>query len=241
MLTLARHGGWDNRQAYRTMAVTIRKGRVSRAERREGIARRVLAAAERLLAEGTSFAEISVEQLITGADIARSTFYVYFEDKGALLGELTERVTQKLGESAATWFTLPPGSTRDDLRAALGKLVAAYRQHRHMFAAVAEAAAYDPRVRARYDDVLERRFEDMNASFRQQQAAGLIRADLDVTAVSPWLAWMIERGLYQLTSTSHEPSEERLDGMTTVIWQTLYEPSGSERARRNSRHSIDKR
>ena len=40
---------------------------------------------ERLLAEGSVFSEMSVEQLITEADIARSTFYVYFEDKGALM------------------------------------------------------------------------------------------------------------------------------------------------------------
>ncbi|WP_084027707.1 TetR/AcrR family transcriptional regulator [Mycobacterium avium] len=224
------------------MALTIRKGKVSRAARREEIAQRVFAAAERLLAEGASFAEISVEQLITGAAIARSTFYVYFEDKGALLGELTERVTQELGEAASAWFTLPSGSTRDDLKAALGTLVGAYRQHRHMLAAVAETAAYDPRVRAQYDRVMERRFEDMNVSFREQQAAGLIRADLDVTIISPWLAWMLDRGLYQLTGDSHDQSDKRLDGMTTVIWQTLYEPSGGgQPRRRNGRRSADSR
>ena len=90
-------------------------------------------------------------------------------------------------------------------------------------AAIAEAAAYDPRVRAQYAVVMEHRFEDMTTAFREQQRAGLISADVDVAAVAPWLAWMIERGLYQLTGDSQNPSPERLDGMTTVVWQTLYE------------------
>jgi TetR/AcrR family transcriptional regulator, ethionamide resistance regulator len=214
--------GLDERRVYHTMAMTIRKGKISRAARREEISDRLFSAAERLLAEGASFAEISVEQLITGAEIARSTFYVYFEDKGALLGELTERVTQEVGEAASAWFSLSPGATRDDLRGALGELVDAYRKHRHMLAAVAETAAYDPRVRAQYGEVMERRFEDMNVNFRAQQDAGLISADLDVTAVSPWLAWMIERGLYQLTSDSSVASAARFEGMTTIVWHTLY-------------------
>jgi TetR/AcrR family transcriptional regulator, ethionamide resistance regulator len=204
------------------MVVTPRKGRLSRATRREEIALRLFAAAERLLDEGTSFAAISVEQLITGAEIARSTFYVYFEDKGALVLELADRVTRQVGEAASAWFKLRPGATRDDLRSALGEIAEEYARHRHMLAAVAEAAAYDERVRAQYAGVMEHRFADMSTSFRDQQLAGLIAPDLDVEAVAPWLAWMIERGLYQLTSDP-EKVAEHLDGMTTIVWETLYE------------------
>lgn len=211
------------------MAMTTRRVRVSRATRREEIAVRLLAAAERLLAEGTSFAAISVEQLITGAEIARSTFYVYFEDKGALVLELADRVTRQVGEAASAWFKLQPGSTPDDLRSALGKIAEEYARHRYMLAAVAEAAAYDERVRAQYAGVMEHRFDDMATSFRDQQLAGLIAPDLDVEAVAPWLAWMIERGLYQLTGDPDKPVAEYLDGMTTIVWETLY-----ERARRDA-------
>jgi AcrR family transcriptional regulator len=206
------------------MAVTIRKGRVSRATRREEIARRLFAAAEQLLAEGTGFAEISVEQLITGAEIARSTFYVYFEDKGALLMELAERVTQTVGEAASAWFRLPPGSARDDLKAALKKIVEAYAAHRYLLAAVVETAAYDPRVRAQFAGVMARRSEDLRVGFRAQQESGFIPADLDVAAVAPWLTWMIERGLYELTNNGDALADERLDGMTIIVWRTLYAP-----------------
>ncbi|MCX2934283.1 TetR/AcrR family transcriptional regulator [Mycobacterium sp. CVI_P3] len=204
------------------MTVTTRKGRVSRATRREEIAHRLFTAAERMLDDGTSFAAISVEQLITGAEIARSTFYVYFEDKGALVLELADRVTREVGEAASAWFNLQPGATRGDLKAALGKIVKEYVRHRHMMAAVVEAAAYDERVRAQYARVMQHRFEDMATSFRAQQRAGVIAADLDIESVTSWLAWMIERGLYQLSSESDDPPADRLDGMTTIVWETLY-------------------
>lgn len=208
------------------MPTTPRKARVSRATRREEIAALLFAAAERQLADGVSFAAISVEQLIQGAEIARSTFYVYFEDKGALVLELADRVTRQVGEAASAWFSLRPGATREDLRAALGEIVAEYTRHRHMLAAVVESASYDERVRAQYAGVMEHRFGDMSASFRDQQLSGLIDPDLDVESVAPWLAWMIERGLYQLTGDSATLAAERLDGMTTVVWETLYARGG---------------
>ena len=204
------------------MSVPTRKARVSRATRREEIARRLFAAAESLLDEGTPFSAISVEQLITGAEIARSTFYVYFEDKGALVLELADRVTREVGEAATSWYKLQPGLTREELKAALGEVVQEFVRHRHMLAAVAEAAAYDSRVRAQYAGVMNHRFDDMATGFREQQIAGAIPADVDVASVAPWLGWMIERGLYQLTANSEDGVAERLDGMTTVVWQTLY-------------------
>ena len=53
--------------------------------RRDEIEARLLAAADKLLGEGESYTEISVERLASEADLSRSTFYVYFEDKGDLL------------------------------------------------------------------------------------------------------------------------------------------------------------
>ena len=205
------------------MPAVTRRGKVSRAERREEIARRLFVVVEGLLADGSAFSEISVEQLITEAGIARSTFYVYFEDKGALMVELMDRVTQEIGSAAGDWFSLPPNATRARLRKALAKLADAYRQHGRMLSAVIEAAAYDPRVREQYAAVMQRRFDDMNDSFIPQQRVGAIRQDVKVTAVTPWLAWMFERGLYQAVGQGDELSASALDGVTSVVWQTLYE------------------
>ena len=205
------------------MSAVTRRAKVTRAERREDIARRLFVVVEGLLANGSAFSEISVEQLITEAEIARSTFYVYFEDKGALMVELMDRVTQEIGGAAGDWFSLPPSATRKDLRKALAKLAAAYGRHGRMLSAVIEAAAYDPRVRDQYAAVMQRRFQDMNDSFVPQQHAGAIRADIEIETVTPWLAWMFERGLYHLVGHGGELPDSALEGLTSVVWQTLYE------------------
>jgi AcrR family transcriptional regulator len=68
----------------------IRDGRVARAERqREARRREVLAAASRLFAE-RGYHETSINDIIVEADIARGTFYLYFESKRAIFGELLD-------------------------------------------------------------------------------------------------------------------------------------------------------
>lgn len=205
------------------MPAVTRRAKVSRAERREDIARRLFVVVDGLLANGSAFSEISVEQLITEAEIARSTFYVYFEDKGALMLELMDRVTKEIGNAAGDWFSLPPDATRADLRKALGKLANAYRRHGRMLSALTEAAAYDPRVRDEYGAIMRRRFQDMNENFLPQQRAGAIRKDINLTSVTPWLGWMFERGLYQLVGRGTKLPNSALEGVTSVVWHTLYE------------------
>lgn len=145
----------------------------------------------------------------------------------ALLGDLADRVTQDVGDAADAWLSLGPGSSGDDLKAALAQVVDAYPENRQMLTAVAEAAGYDPRVRAQYSDVMERRSQHKYMGFRAQQAAGFIPADRDVTAVAPWLSWMLERGLYHIAADGREPSAERLEGITTIVWQPLCAPARS--------------
>ncbi|WP_058854303.1 TetR/AcrR family transcriptional regulator [Nocardia jinanensis] len=201
---------------------------MTRAERRDQITQRLLHSVERILGTGIGFAEISVEQLITEADIARSTFYMYFEDKGALLLELADHVTVIMGEAARPWLELPPKSNRAVLTEALRQVVCAYFTHRHMLAAVSEAAAYDPRVREQYGQVMARRIEYMAQHFRDQQRRGSIRSDVDVPGVTPWITWMIERCLYQWLGhderdNSQFDGSEIIDGLSSVVWHTFYE------------------
>lgn len=205
------------------MASVTRKAKPERAERRSGVRSRLLSATETLLQQGRTFTEISVEDLITEAEVARSTFYAHFEDKGALLLELTDHVTRELEAAASRWYRLPREATRDDLRDALAELMTSHLEHRLTLAAVVEAAAYDPRVRAEYEKVMARRFAEMERSFRAQQSEGGVRADIDTAQVTPWIGWMTERGLSQLLGDGPQSMDARLDGMTTMIWRTLYE------------------
>src|SRR5882724_12410734 len=107
------------------MPSVTRKTQASRAERRDLIKARLLAAVESLLAEGESFTELSVERLVSLAGVSRSTFYVYFEDKGELIRAWLTEIISELDVAAQEWWSLgtggEPNSTVSwkDLRAAL--------------------------------------------------------------------------------------------------------------------------
>jgi AcrR family transcriptional regulator len=66
-------------------------GRVSRAQRLREVRRaQVLDAARRLFAEG-GYHATSVNDIIVAADIARGTFYLYFESKRSVFAELLDQ------------------------------------------------------------------------------------------------------------------------------------------------------
>lgn len=184
---------------------------------------RLLAAAGALLETGVPFTEISVETLSAEAGLARTSFYKHFEDKSALLMELAEHVTRVFEDGASRWYRLPPQASRADLTTALRELVDAHIAHRYTMTAVVDAAAYDPEVRAAYQEVIKRRIALMRRSFETQQRDGAISADLRIDQVTPWIAWLTERAPFQLLRNGPDELEAHLDGMTTVIWNTLYD------------------
>jgi AcrR family transcriptional regulator len=195
-----------------------------RAARREQIIAKLLDAVERLLESGESFTEISVERLVTEAGISRSTFYVYFEDKGTLLRALSADVITQLTGAARVWWELPPGAPREDVRRAMDGIVAAYRPHALLMGAVVDASSYDTGVRDEFGGMLDGIVGAVAEHIRHGQQQGSIRSGLDPQAVAGWLTWMTERGLYQLVRHADDKGIDRFaDALTTIVWNTLYD------------------
>ena len=196
----------------------------SREERRALLARYFVEAVEPLLEAGESYADISVERLITTVDVSRSTFYVYFDDKADLLRAMGEDVTRDLAEAGAAWFELAPEASRDDLRKALTPLFDTYRRHRTLLGAITETAAYEPRVREQHVALVETAVAGLADHIRAQQAAGAAAPELDPDRTARWLTWMLERGLHQLVAPASKAEATRLlDTMTDIAWRTFYE------------------
>jgi AcrR family transcriptional regulator len=185
-------------------------------------------AVEPLLAAGESYADISVERLITAVSISRSTFYAYFDDKGDLLRAMGEDVTLDLATAGAHWFELRPEADRAALRAALLPLFDTYRRHQRVLRAITETAAYDPNIRALHLALVERAATGLSGHIRAQQDAGAVVAELDPDQSSLWLVWMLERGLYQLVAPAEPAEVDRLlDSLTALVWRMLYDGRGA--------------
>lgn len=205
------------------MPSVTRKTQSGRSERREEIRARLLAAVESLLSDGESFTELSVERLASVAGVSRSTFYVYFEDKGELIRAWLSDISSRLEIAASRWWALDADAEWADLRAALELVVTVYRPHATLMAAAFDASAYDAGVREQVESMMGRNVAGLRKHIRNGQAAGTVDARIPAAPTAAWLTWMAERGLAQLVNGASEAEiTDLVDGYTWIVWNTLY-------------------
>ncbi|BAX93579.1 TetR/AcrR family transcriptional regulator [Mycobacterium shigaense] len=195
----------------------------ARQQRREQMERRLLDATERLMRDGASFTELSVDRLSTEAGISRASFYIYFEDKGHLLRRLAGQVFADLADSADRWWKVAGRRDPDDVRAAMTSLVANYRRHQPVLVALNEMAAYDPVVGATYRNLLTAITGRLTRVIEDGQADGSVRAELAAATTASALTWMVERTCQQnLPAEPVSYDAELAATLAEIIWNTLY-------------------
>lgn len=205
------------------MASVTRKPPTSRQERRGEIERRLLDATERLMGEGASFTELSVDRLASEAGMSRASFYIYFEDKGHLLRQLAGQVFGDLADGAQRWWDVASRRDPADVRAAMAAIIASYRRHQPLLIALNEMAGYDPLVAATYRELLTGISGRVARVIEDGQADRSIRRALPVAATASALTWMVERSCQQnLPTRDADYDPELAAALTEIIWGTLY-------------------
>ncbi|OBG93469.1 TetR family transcriptional regulator [Mycobacterium sp. E3251] len=199
-----------------------------RQQRREQIERRLLDATERLMRDGASFTELSVDRLSSAAGISRASFYIYFEDKGHLLRRLANQVFADLAESADRWWSVAGRHDPADVRAAMDAIIASYRRHQPVLVALNEMAGYDPLVAATYRNLLTAVTGRMTRVIEEGQADGSIRPELPAATTANALTWMVERSCQQnLPVNPRDYDAELAATLTEIVWGALYLKSTS--------------
>lgn len=203
-------------------SVTRSAAQTRRQDRRDAMQQRLLAAAERLVGDGVSFTELSVERLAAEAGISRSTFYVHFQDKTDIVLRLTRTVLTELREVSNTWWAVAEHARPADLHQSLAAVIDVYRRHGAAFTVVAETSAYDADVAQEMRSLMQAIIDDTRAAIERGQAAGVMRA-VQPTETATVLTWMVERAGYQMVRRGN-PSDDPaiVTTLTDVIWRTLY-------------------
>jgi AcrR family transcriptional regulator len=196
-----------------------------RAKRHDKVVARMLDVVEELLQEHDSYFDISVEQIIEAGGMSRSTFYRYFDDKADLIVALGDSAMADILAAAQRIWSLPAGSSRDDVGHAVGGAFDAYLPHTQLMAAVLEVSTYDRRAREHFGEVYARGQRAVAHHIRAGQKDGSIRSELHPDETAGWLTWMVERGMGQMAPGASRAKLTRLqESLTAVIWHTLYEP-----------------
>lgn len=145
-----------------------------------------LQAAEDLVDEGTTYSELSIATLSQRAGFSRPTFYSYFTDKRALAAAVGRRFEESLGDGVDGWLL---GREDVTLHEALTRTVASFVEHRGAVLLVAEAATYDPEIRALWAAIHEHFAGLVRDRMRR---AGLTLADDAIAARASMLVWGTE-------------------------------------------------
>lgn len=203
---------------------------LDREQRREQMERRLLDATERLMREGASFTELSVDRLSTEAGISRASFYIYFEDKGHLLRRLAGEVFGELAAGARHWWNLAGRHNPDDVRTAMANIVATYRRHQAVLVALNEMAAYDAATGETYRGLLAGISEQLSRVVEEGQAEGSVRPELPAATTASALTWMVERVCQQnLPAKPPEYDAELTETLAQIVWGALYLEPASPR------------
>lgn len=194
--------------------------------RRDALRARVLSIVEQQLRSGATYADINVASVVAEAGISRSTFYAYFVDKTTLLRTWYAEFTQVILDAVQSWWSLDGTATKDDVRAALERIMDAYRAHPELIAATHEAIGTDHGVRAAVDDAMRSYIDGLRTHIEAGQAGGFVDSSLPAAETAYWLQWMAERGLHRMLRAESGSSQDRLaEAYAGIVWNTLYAPT----------------
>ncbi|MFD0787331.1 TetR/AcrR family transcriptional regulator [Micromonospora azadirachtae] len=215
---------------------SITRRRSAGADRRLTVESRILATTERLLAEGESFTELGVQRIAQEAGVARSTFYMHFADKTQLLLRLAESFTDAAFGVAGEWEPAKLGASAGDsvgldtLVGGFRQIIAIYRRHSGVLAAINEVSGYEPAVRrfwrARLDQFLTRTVQVLE----EEQQAGRAPQDVDIAAASRLIVLGGERFLSDHVATDDGSGDEAAAiELANTWWYGVYRrPTGQE-------------
>ncbi|PQM45172.1 HTH-type transcriptional regulator EthR [Mycobacterium talmoniae] len=185
--------------------------------------RRLADAIERLVDEGASYAQLSVERLVGEAGIARSTFYKYFGDKSGLLSSLVGAVQDDFLHAADAWLELTAGAAKSDYEAAFAAIFDAYRSHRVVMRCIVEQANQDPVIRDHFTGMMAAFVAAIEEHIRLGQEANAITSDHSAHDLALWLTWMLEYGQLQLVGPAVDRDLKKYtSAVTDVVWRALY-------------------
>jgi AcrR family transcriptional regulator len=198
-----------------------RKSRASRSDRRREVTATLGEHVERLL-QNESWTSLSIERLCAESGVARSTFYLFFEDQGHLLTVLADEALHGIIDAGEPWWTLGRDAERAELVAAVDAVFGEYERHSTLLTAVVEAASYDARVREQFDALMERSIAAVTDHIVQGQAEGWVNPTLSADAIAHWISWMGESGLRATAQRGERPRGKMLDAFVGIVWNVLY-------------------
>jgi TetR/AcrR family transcriptional regulator, ethionamide resistance regulator len=194
----------------------------TRAARRTIARDQLLQAVTALLADGRTYANLSINEIVAHAGLAKSTFYQYFTGKNDLLRSLLDEVILTAG-AADAWLNFDGPTTLEMVQASIQARAARYHPFLPLMAAAFDAVYFDTDVRDSAQQLMALLNDGIETQVRKGQAGGWIDPTLPPHEIAIWLNWMLTRGFHQLILGADANTSDRLiTEFSQLVWNVLY-------------------
>ncbi|MGH3639905.1 MAG: TetR/AcrR family transcriptional regulator [Mycobacterium sp.] len=171
---------------------------------------------------------INIAEISKQAGVTRSAFYFYFENKGAAVAALMERILDRTF-AVNDAFIAASDPPRRRVYAMLDGLFTTCEQHRHLFRAMLEARGSNASVRDIWDNARESFVESVAEMIRVDRAADRAPEGADAEVLASVLLEFNDRMLERLTLGGSLSREQLMDGAAAIWLSTIYGVSQADR------------
>lgn len=160
--------------------------------------------------------------MMTGTGLSKSSFWVYFEDRHALIRGLGESIADKLYLAADPWFSAPDSEGYEQTRTGIVELVSLYLEYGHVIRAFADAAGENHEIEQLNSRLMDRFTRGTAAHIRREQAAGHV-GPLNAKQVARAIVLLVHSYLGDAIQQKKRPAAATLINTLTLIeTRTLY-------------------
>jgi TetR/AcrR family transcriptional regulator, ethionamide resistance regulator len=172
---------------------------------------------------GSSFKDVTVDELARAAGISRTAFYFYYRGKNQVLMAAAEGASAAAYAEADRWWH-GEGPPDELVRLALEGIAGVWMTHGDILRAAVEATTYDDEFKVFYTALVQRFVTATADHLRRELEAGRLRP-LEPQAVAEALVWMAERCNYAFLVLEGRPVRDVVDALTDIWVHALY-PDG---------------
>lgn len=177
----------------------------------------VLRATTELL-ERVPLAELSVAQILTAADVGRTSFYEHFSSKEDVVVKLVRSIAAEVAEGMDPILHRGDRPIEDAFREGLGNWTRIGARYRPLLVATIEEWPAVPALRRVWFAILDAMTEQLASIIDADRAAGLAPPGAPSRALAASLAWGAERS-FHIAMTGRHPTLVDADALVEPLVQ----------------------
>lgn len=176
------------------------------------------------LLQSHPLAEISIEDIASGAGVTRSAFYFYFPTKAAAVAAILREVFDAMIAATSDFFERDDGTSRERLSDSLSRGAAAWHAHGNLVLALLDAAGSDPDIRKVLDQWIDAYAELTANRIEAERAAGRAPLGIDARDLAGVLIGMNQRAFERDLRAGASPKQiaRTVDALVDAWASTVY-------------------